>query len=220
MQIEKRVLRTGALCAGAALLLMAVIAGTAYGNIHPKLFHTGEILSSGVLPVESRGLFVIELVLWSITFCLDIIVSVSLFYVYKSNKKLSFTVMMLRLVYTIILGISIILLSAALNSENNALRCNSSFERIWFSGLILFGVYLVVLGITAIKSSFTPKVLSVLLMIGGIGYILFHTCKFAGDKGASLLVLIEPFLTVLMAIPEIIFSLWLLYYALIKSKKK
>ena len=77
------------------------------------------------------------------------------------------------------------------------------FQDIWHVSLILFGLHLVLIGYLACKSGYVPRVLGVLLVIAGGGYLV--------DSFSALLV---PGYSVNVAaftfIGEALFMLWLL----------
>ena len=52
-----------------------------------------------------------------------------------------------------------------------ALSDNNRFTDIWHAGLILFGLYLLVIAWLAWRSGYVPKLLGVLIGIAGLGYI-------------------------------------------------
>jgi 1,4-dihydroxy-2-naphthoate octaprenyltransferase len=46
----------------------------------------------------------------------------------------------------------------------------SAFNNIWNSGLMLFGLHLLLLGYLAYKSGYVPKWLGILIAVAGFGY--------------------------------------------------
>lgn len=55
--------------------------------------------------------------------------------------------------------------------EAQALLKFEAFNDIWFAGLILFGVHLAILGYLAYRSGYVPRLIGVLLVIAGLGYV-------------------------------------------------
>ncbi|MEU4605543.1 DUF4386 domain-containing protein [Kribbella sp. NPDC023972] len=47
----------------------------------------------------------------------------------------------------------------------------NAFEDLWMAGLILFGIHLALVGYLAYRSGYVPKLLGVLLVIAGAGYV-------------------------------------------------
>ncbi len=213
--------KTSAIITGISLLLMAVIAGIAYGYLHPQIVISGDEIATAQLIKQNSNLFFLEIVLWWIVLLLDIIVSLSLFNFYKdTNPKLSLITMALRLIYSLILGISIIILSTALHSEGNALARIMKFNNVWSIGLIFFGLHLFLLGYTALSNNITPKIVAWLIVMGGLCYTVIHLLKVTIDRFVNISSVIEPYLVMPMALSEIILAIWLIYGAIKISGRK
>jgi hypothetical protein len=118
-----------------------------------------------------------------------------------------------------ILGLSVMMLTAAFDSGINALTWIMRFEQLWFLGLILFGIHLLMLGIFNVKNTIIPKGLSWLIVVGGFCYVLIHFLKLAGDGYSNLLSFIEPYLSVPMSLAEILLAFWLLFGAIGNFRK-
>lgn len=209
-----------ALITSISLLLMAIIAGIAYGYLYPQIVIHGDAVATKQLILDNSHLFTIELVLWWIIVLLDITVSFSLFSFFKKNSSLiSLITMVLRLLYSFILGISIITLSTAQNIEVNSLSRIMQFENTWSIGLIVFGIHLFLLGFMSLKSNIVPKIFSWLIIIGGFSYVLIHSLKAMTAIFGNVASIIEPFLSIPMALSEVLLSIWLIY-GVIKSLRK
>jgi len=80
----------------------------------------------------------------------------------------------------------------------------SAFQSGWNSGLILFGLHLMILGYLVFKSVYFPKFLGVLVAIAGLGYLIDSLGK----------ILIPDYkLTIAMTtfIGEVLLIFWLLW---------
>lgn len=55
--------------------------------------------------------------------------------------------------------------------QGQTLLKTDAFDDLWMAGLILFGIHLALVGYLAYRSGYVPKVLSVLLIIAGAGYV-------------------------------------------------
>ena len=78
-----------------------------------------------------------------------------------------------------------------------------SYKYEWFFGLILFGIYLILLGFLVLKADYIPKILGWLLIIAGIGYVVGHLKVFLyPDLNTSF--------SLFTALGELVFMLWLL----------
>lgn len=118
------------------------------------------ILSFAIFPSLQATIYSIIGIL--IIIILDVVVAIALYFLLKPvNKNLSLTMSICRFVYAIIFFIAL---------------CNISylttFHAIWDSGLLLFGFHLLLLGYLVLKSTYLPKWLGILVMIGSSGYIL------------------------------------------------
>ena len=56
--------------------------------------------------------------------------------------------------------------------HTQALAKIEDFLSIWHVGLVLFGLHLVLIGYLAYRSGYVPRVLGVLLVIAGAGYLV------------------------------------------------
>src|ERR1700687_395953 len=124
----------------------------------------------------------------------------------------------LRISYAVIFAVAISQLAGVLPLLSNARYLTTfsagqprtealmkihNFQDIWHVSLILFGLHLVLIGYLACKSGYVPRVLGVLLVIAGGGYL--------ADSFSALLV---PGYSVNVAaftfIGEALFMLWIL----------
>jgi hypothetical protein len=55
--------------------------------------------------------------------------------------------------------------------QGQTLLKTDAFDDLWMAGLILFGIHLALVGYLAYRSSYVPKLLGVLLIIAGAGYV-------------------------------------------------
>jgi len=159
-----------------------------------------------------QNCFAIEITLWWLIFATDIIVSISLYNFYKRvNSALSAITMGFRLVYSLVLGVSITFLASAGSVCIEALNRIQIFERIWSVRLIIFGIHLFLLGMLSIEGKSTPLRLSWIILFAGFCYILLHSLFNLGIKASNLASIIEPVLTIPMAISEIALAIWLIF---------
>jgi hypothetical protein len=56
--------------------------------------------------------------------------------------------------------------------RTEALLKIESFQDIWLISLLLFGLHLVLIGYLTYRSGYAPRVLGVLLVIAGLGYLV------------------------------------------------
>lgn len=215
--------------AGVSLIIMAILAGFAYGYAHNNLVEetAGNTL---INIIENKSLFWAELMSWTLIFITDIIVAGALFFFFReTNKNISLLTAAIRVVYTIVLGFAIFELFKVipLISDNNAISNHQimtetssyllMFEKLWSIGLIIFGFHLIGLGYLSLKSKAINNILGYLLYFAGISYTFLHTAFQFNLFNEDILKLIENILALPMALAEILLAFWLIYFALRKS---
>lgn len=176
---------------------------------------------------NNEMLFRSGLVSWLVVLMIDIIIAWALYEFLKPvNKSFSMLTAWFRLVYIAIFGITqlnllfaVILLSGGdFLSVFNSAQINA-LALFFLNGhnygfliaLVFFGIHLLLLSYMLYKSGFAPKILGILLMLSGLGYITDSCANF-------LLMDYEQYKTVFMmivAIPgivgELYLTLWLLF---------
>lgn len=217
--------RKMAMIAGFSLLLMAIIAGFAYGYVFKSIY----IESSGIATLQnlnnSKSLFKVFLFSFVIIFILDIVVSWCLYIFFKRvNKSLSLLCSLFRLIYSVLLGTALLnmfpilhLLSNINQNEILIMTPIKMFLYIWSFGLLVFGAHLFLLGLLIFKSDFVPKVLGVLILFASICYVVTNSSNLFIPNYGYYKETVDMFLSLPMALGEIVFAIWL---AFIGSKEK
>jgi hypothetical protein len=208
-------LSKAALIAGFGLLIMALTVPFAEFYIFPKLI-TDDIVNTTNNIINNRMLFTISIFLHFITLIADIIVAWALYIFLKPvNKEFSLLTAWFRLIYTAVYLVALVNLIKILSliGSSNLTNGNQQFENVnfyidsfrleWSFGLIIFAIYLIFLGYLVIKSSYVPKVIGVLILIAGLGY-LTHTL------GAFIIPTINLDFLFFTFFGELIFMIWLL----------
>jgi hypothetical protein len=159
-------------------------------------------------------------------FVLDVVIAWALYVVFRQvNRDLSLLTAWLRLVYTTLLGVAVIFLFLALQLLSGTVDLTAftagqrdaqllvfleGFNYAWLIGLGCFGVHLALLGYLVLKSGSIPRVLGILLLLAGTGYVidtLAHALLASYDDYATLFLLIA-------AVPSLIgegaLAIWLL----------
>jgi hypothetical protein len=212
------------LIAGISLIVMAMAAGFAYGFAQDKLVDvSAEIMKQNLL--ENQSLFYAVLAAWALIFTTDLIVSKALFNVFRhTNRRISAITALVRIAYTLMLGVGILQLSSLvplLNGHEIKVDVRlpfALFERIWSAGLIIFGFHLIGLGYLSIKSKFIPALLGYLLNLAGVSYILIHAGRQFALFGQPVIDSAETILAIPMALGELLLAIWLIYKGLRKKK--
>jgi hypothetical protein len=150
---------------------------------------------------------------------LDIVVAWALLKFFEPvHKGLATLAAWLRISYAVIFAVAISQLMGVLPLLSNTRRLTAfsigqrqaealqkihDFQDIWKVSLILFGLYLVLLGYLACRSGYVPRLLGVLLVIAGGGYLIDST---AGLLSPGYTASVSSF----TFIGEALFMLWLL----------
>lgn len=183
----QRSIRSASLTAGVAILLMSVAA--IFGNVMviDGLVTEGDAAQTAADINASAGLFRLGIVSLTVVVALDVVVAWALYRVFSPvSASLSMLAAALRLVYSAIFMVAIGQLLGVvrlLSDEGNravlgadqvdvqAMQGMTAFKDIWYVGLVLFGLHLLLLGYLAYRSGYIPRVVGALLVIAGLGYV-------------------------------------------------
>ncbi len=213
-------LSKAALIAGLGLLVMVLTVPFAEFYIFPKLI-TDDIVNTTNNIINNKMLFITSIFLHFITLICDIIVAWALYIFLKPvSKDFSLLTAWFRLIYTAVSLTAVVNLIKILNliGPTNFSNPNQQFENVdfyidsfkleWLFGLIIFAIYLLFLGYLVLKSKYVPKVIGILIVIAGLGYLI-HTLGAFIIPATNLDFLFFTFFG------ELIFMVWLL----IKGRK-
>lgn len=154
----------------------------------------------------------------------DVVLTGVLYILFKKvNSKLSKITAWFRLINVLFFGIALVKLFDVFKAikpfddintsaiiVDNALK---SFNDTWLIGLVFFGVHLVLLSIILKKSKQVYRVIPILLLIAGIGYIIDTTLQF-GYSNYDSIKNISAFIVILPGVVgELSLTGWLLFKA-------
>lgn len=212
-------LRQAALVAGIGLLIMVFAGPFAELFVFPTLVVPGDVAATVHNLEAGRGLFLAGLFAYLVIFVCDVLVAWALYVLLAPvHRQLSLLTAWFRLVYTVIAMVALLNLATAfrlIHAPGRGLALEAaelhsrvdlllrSFHYQWGMGLILFGVYLLLLGYLVYRSGYIPKVLGVLLAVAGAGWLVDSLGPYL-FPGADLRLLMLTFLG------EIVFMAWLL----------
>lgn len=212
-----------ALFAGISLIFMAIAAGFSYGYILTTLVAEDDPFTTFQQLQTQQSLFLAGLGGWLVIFVTDLIVTWSMYVFFKNvNKNLSLITALLRMGYTLILGIALTklffilsLIQSPLGGQiefagSQVLSYLESFERIWSMGLVVFGVHLLGLGYLSLLYRPVPRIFAYLLLLAGLSYVLVHSGRSLLGLEESLVNTMERLLSIPMALGEILFAFWLI----------
>ena len=210
-----------ALIGGIALVTMALAAFFSYGFVHESLVLYEDASTTFTNLQSSNMLFKAEILGWTIILITDIIVAWA-FYIFLEpiNRSLALLAAWFRLIYTAILGMAILNLIFASLLSNGTIYTEQlpahvmlfleAFESIWAIGLIVFGLHLLMIGYMAVKASCIPKVISILLLLGPIGYISINLLITVFSQENAVISVLKLIFNVPMILGELGFGIWLL----------
>ena len=229
MKMKVLTMRTGSesyiKLTGLIYLLIAIIGGFSIGYMPNEIFVPGDGSATTQNIINNINLFRLGIIGDIFVLIFEVLLTVML---YRLFKPVSSTIAMVatfaRLAMSIIMGINLInylvpllILNKAgyfIGIESNELNsvviifmeAHKFGEYIW---QLFFGLHLIALGYLVFKSSYFPKILGILMMIGSIGY--------AGDSFVRLLLInndIISYLTTVLLVAavlgELAFTFWLL----------
>jgi Domain of unknown function (DUF4386) len=175
------------LIAGVALLLMSALAGFGYDFAIHGLITPGNAARTAQDIMAHQGLFRAGIASLFLVIALDVVAALGLYRVFSPvSKPVSAVAAGMRIVYAGIFAVAVVQLagaarllgggtsrqgSGAARVHAQALSDINRFTDIWHAGLILFGLYLLVIAWLAWRSGYVPRLLSVLVAIAGLGYI-------------------------------------------------
>ena len=206
-----------ALTAGITLLIMALAAFYTYGYVYNSLIDPlspGETLDN---LLNSSGLFLSGLIMWFVIIITDLTVTWTLYVFLKDiDNKLSLLAALFRFIYTVMLTIAVFKLCKIYYlidtdlTATVAIDLSNSFNRIWSLGLIVFGVHLLFLGFTSLKTTSIPAIFKILLIVAGGGYLITNILYNFLPSLHSFTKILEMILVVPMTVGELGFAVWLI----------
>jgi hypothetical protein len=183
----KTSLRTAALIAGLALITMAIAAPIAELFVYPKLVNPWNVSESIKNILANQTLFRTCILCYLLTFICDILAAWALYILLKPvNGNLSILAALFRIVYAVIAIVALSNLVTVLKILTNpdyiktfqpnqlTMQINLSlnaFQNGWDFGIIFFGIHLEILGYLVFRSNYIPKIMGILLIIAGLGYL-------------------------------------------------
>jgi hypothetical protein len=163
----------------------------------------------------SRGQFQLSLIAWVVIVAVDVAISVTLYLILAPfSRTQSLVTAAFRLVYSAALAallalvfVAGLLLSDGTDSDGEALFALEAFSAGFLAALVFFGIHLVLLGALFYQSHYIPRVLSLLLVAAGIGYVIDSLASLMVDGYGGILaaVLLTP-----AVLGEVGLTLWLL----------
>jgi len=171
-----RPMRVASVVAGSGLALLTILA--VFGNflVLKRLIAPGDPATTMTNIAESTGLFRWGIASLLAAAVLDVVIAAALLRLFTPvNRDISRLAAWFRLTYAAVFLVAISQLTGVLPAIDNpeqAQRSIDSFNAIWNAGLILFGIHLLLIGYLAYRSGFIAKIIGILLVIAGLGYLI------------------------------------------------
>ncbi|MDQ0427411.1 hypothetical protein QOZ98_000236 [Planomicrobium stackebrandtii] len=216
---------------GFGLLLMALLAIFANFFVIESFIIPGDAAATVTNLTDNELLFRLAIASFVIILVLDVIISWALYILLKRvNKSFALLAALFRLTYTAIFTAAIFNFLSVLELlneesysallETNQLQAQvmlliDAFRNGWLIGLVFFGVHLLLIGYLVFKSGFMPKLLGILVMLAGLGYLIDSFAKIILSNYSDF----ETMFILIVAIPGAIGELALAIWLLVKGKK-
>lgn len=211
-------IRQAGLVAGLGILAMAALSGFGvfFGGV--GLLTPGDAARTVEDIAASEGLFRWGIASLYAVVVLDVLVAWALFRVFRPvSSALARLAAWFRLAYAGVFMLAIGQLAGIpdlVTSDEysrvftdkqihgQTLLRTDAFDDLWMAGLILFGIHLALVGYLAYRSGYVPKLLGVLLLIAGTGYVF--------DSVASTILASPPgSVATVTFLGEFLLALWL-----------
>ena len=212
-------LRNAALIAGFGYFVMVLVGPFAQFWAYESLVVPGNAAETAQNVMNNKMLFTAGIFGILIVFICDVLVAWALYILLKPvNKSVSLLTAWLRLVYAAIAIVALLNLVTGLRFispseyltvfEPNELYVQFylslvAFEKGWGIGLMIFGIHLGLLGYLIFRSDYIPRILGILLIISGLGWLIDSLKPYLFPSFFAELWMITVW-------GEVIFTVWLL----------
>lgn len=201
---------------GLSLVVMAVVAGVAYGYAFQQLYHPhdGEATLRNFL--HRRDLYYMVLGGFTLILMLDLLVAWTLYRFFETaHPVLPRMMAATRVLYALFLVVALVHWGR-MNGSTNAVEVTHHIQRfltIWSLGLIVFGVHLLLLGALILRAPVIPSWMGYLAAFAGLSYVAIHTLHALWPGFALYQAKVETVLGLPLALGELCLALWLLVKA-------
>ena len=187
--------RQAARIAGSAYLIIIVLAFFANFFVLDRLREPGDAAATVSNIADSEGLFRSGIVALMAVFVADAVVAWALYIFFRrESRDLSLLTAWFRLLYTAMFGIAllnlavVVLLVAGADAatalgagqpDTQAMLFLDAYDYGWAIALVCFGVHLLLLGVMVFKSDYAPRIIGILLVLAGLGYLVDSLARFS-----------------------------------------
>lgn len=219
VKIKSISLAKASLIAGFGLLIMVLTVPLAEFYIFPQLIGQNSTETANNI-LFNKVLFSTSIFLHLITLLCDIIVAWALYLFLKPvSKEFSLLTAWFRLIYSAIHMIALtnlIKVFGLIKIENQSELTDqlefsdsvefyiNSFRLEWEFALLIFGIYLCLLGYLVFRAEYVPKIFGILLLVAGLGYVI-------NSLGVFLFPSLNTDFLMFTFFGELVFMFWLLF---------
>lgn len=201
-------IRKQAILAGSSLILMAAVAGFAFGYAYPVFNGLSE--QSGFSSLT--GLFYSMIAAFGVVGLLDVVVAWKLWQLFQPvDSKRAFIQFLLRMIYTAFLAAGLVVLALADENGSDLKARLALFQLIWMTGMVIFGAHLIVLSQLLCRTKGFPKVFTFMTLFAGYAYVVTSLLIVLWPGYADYRASVESILAVPMASGELLLAFWLLF---------
>ena len=206
-----RTTRQAGLVAGVCILLLAALA--AFGNFVAVegLVTRGDAARTAADVAASLGTFRLGVAALLGVVALDVVVAWALLVFFRPvDRRLARLAGASRLAYAGVFLAAVVqlarvpgLVGAGGDTVPSQVMAGvDSFDRLWSAGLLLFGLHLLLVGLLAYRSGYVPRLLGLLLLVAGAGYVV--------DTAVAALSTGSPFeVSTVTFVGELLLAVWL-----------
>ena len=218
-------IRQSAITAGWAIVIMTIAAVMATDVTIGPLIVSEDPTATFENIMDHLTLFRVGVLSWIVVLICDIIAAWGLYFYFRPvNIGVSLISAWLRVVYTAMLGASIYNLNSVIELcdtdyhlsnigyeqlESQTWLFLNSFNSSWSMGLIVFSLHIFFLGYLGFKSNYVPRIISILLIIGSVGYMIIHLSNLLIPQYQDLIDILG-WVFILPMLSEVALGIWLL----------
>ena len=219
--------RKAALVGGISSLIMLFAAMFAEFSMRTKLIIPGDAASTATNILANPSNFRIGMLAYFLILICDFLMAWAMYnYLKTSNKSLAILAAWARIIYTTIFGFAMTNLMTGfriLNLPSNeelfttsqmqlqALIQFDAFQDAWSISFVFFAMHLVLLGWLIFKSQNMPKLIGIVLMFAGIGYLADNLGKLLLENYAEFAPIFMAIMVPASMLGEIGLAIWLLW---------
>lgn len=218
--------RAAALWAGGSYAALFVLALFANFSVLTRLVDPDDPAATAAAFAAEASLVRAAVLAFGVVFVLDVVIAWALFIVLRpGGRDASLLAAWSRLTYTVFLGVALVPLLIALQlasdpgfaaldpatREAGVAVAVEAFDLTWLVGLAVFGLHLVVVGATVVRSRIAPRLLGWLLVVAGTAYVVdtaAHIVLVDYDRWAVSLLAV-------VAVPSVVAEVWLTLWLLL-----